>query len=88
MNIIEALKPLLSKTIVWKIDTLTFESVNKILMCYHSNKMALEDPLQSKCTIHFLGFFFLNLVLNFFSWNTRANSALCKSDKFPSKHYF
>ena len=58
MNIIEALKPLLSKTIVWKIDTLTFESVNKILMCYHSNKMALEDPLQNKCTIHFLGFFF------------------------------
>ena len=40
---------------VWKIDTLMFKSVNKILMCSHSNETALEDHLQSKCTIHFLG---------------------------------
>ena len=56
MNIIKALKPFLSKTIVWKIDTLTFKSVNRILMCYHSNETASEDPLQSKCNNHFLGF--------------------------------
>ena len=55
MNKIKALKPLLSKTMVWKIDTLTFQSISKILICYHLNEMALEDPLKSKCTIHFLG---------------------------------
>lgn len=40
----------------WKIDTLTFKSVNRILKCYHSNETASEDPLQSKRNIHFLGF--------------------------------
>ena len=76
MNILKALKPLLSKTVVWKIDTLTFKSVDKILMCYHSNEMAMEDHLQSKCTIHFLGFLKRKFGLKFVSWSTRANSEL------------
>ena len=57
-------------------------------MCYHSNEMAMEDPLQSKCTIHFLGFLKRKFGLKFVSWSNRANTELCKSEKGPGEHYF